>query len=186
MSGSFVQQEQRRIEELIAALEAVKDPQARECAKQLVRGVLELHGAGLARLLTILVDASASGQTTVETLAQDESVGALLLLHGLHPLELAERVRQAIEKMRASLGVQGIGIELLSVGEEVVRVKLSGNGQGKNSSATRLRREIEDAIFTLAPEVAAIEIENLPDANVHAMKFVPVSTLRANRRRVGP
>lgn len=186
MSESAARGEQRRIEELIAALEAVKDPQARDCASELVQGILELHGAGVARLLAIVGDAGEAGRTIIDGFARDESVRAILLLHGLHPQDVAERVRQAVNGMRALLGAQGVVVELTSIGEDAVRLKLSGSWHGKKLSVPQLRREIEDTIFELAPEVAAIEIEGLPDPNVHEIKFVPAATLRGNGAGAGP
>ncbi len=178
MSESTTERGQRRIEELIAALEMLDDPKARECAKELVQGVLDLHGAGLARLLAIVAEAAESGTATVAAMARDESVRALLLLHGLHPQDLAERVRQAVEKMRPFLGAQGIRVELSGASEESVGIKLSAKWHEKKISATALTREIETMVYEFAPEVAAIEIEGLPDASVQQVKFMPAATLR--------
>lgn len=181
MNESAAQRDQRRIGELVATLEALPDPDARACAKELVHGILALHATGLDRLLAILVDSGESGRTAIEVMACDESVRALLLLHGLHPHDLAARVRQALNKLHAQLGAQGIRIELLHASEPSVRVKLAGRWQGKTFSAATLTHEIEQAIFEFAPDVAAVEIEGLPDVNVHPMKFVPASARQVSR-----
>ena len=178
MNESAARREQRRIEELIFALEALPDPQARACATALVRSVLALHGEGLARLLAILADAGEPGRTMVELLAGDESVRALLLLHDLHPLDLAARVDEAIAGLQAELGARGIGIELLHASDASVRLKVSGIRDGKALATAAFTHEIEAAIFDAAPEVAAIEIEGLPEANVHPLKFIPAAALR--------
>lgn len=184
MSGVNGQQsDERRIEGLIAALEALDDPRGREQAKELMQAVLELHGAGLARLLEIVADAGDAGRTIIETLALDEQCRAILLLHGLHPHDLASRLRLAADKMRGLWGAQGIRIEVLSASQEVVRLKLSGNLRNKHAKVNK--SEIEDAIFAFAPEVASIEIEGLPDANVHEIKFVPASAYRGTVARTG-
>ena len=165
---------QDRIGELIAALEALADPAARDCARQLVHEILDLHAAGLSRMLDIFV---AGGPASLDVLACDDSVSALLLLHGLHPHDLATRVRHAVDGMRGTLGVQGISIELSGISEDAVQLRLRGNWIGKKLSAAQIRNDIEEAIFAMAPEVAAIEIDNLPDADVHEMKFMPASAL---------
>ena len=167
-----------RIGELIAALESLTDPQGRDCARQLVQEILDLHGAGLSRMLDIVVDGSAAGQTMLNQLAVDENVSALLLLHGLHPHDLASRVRQAVDGLRATFGVRGITLTLSDLVDETVRLRLTGKWHGKHITPTQIRQEIEAAIFALAPEVVAVEIDNLPDADVHEMKFVPASVLR--------
>ena len=67
-----------------------------------MQAVLGLHGAGLERILTHLDDA------TLDACVRDEIVGGLLLLHGLHPLELEERVREALEQVRPTLQLHGM------------------------------------------------------------------------------
>ena len=186
MSESAAQHEQRRIGELIATLEALPDPEARACAKGLVQGILELHAAGLDRLMAILMDSGEPGRTAVEAMARDEAVRALLLLHGLHPHELSARVQQAVNQLHTELGTQGIRIELLHAGEPSVRIKLSGRWRGKTFSAVTLTHEIEQAIFEFAPDVTAVEIEGLSEINVHPIKFIPVSARHANGITVHP
>lgn len=177
------QSKERRIEELIAALEALDDPRGREQAKELLQVVLDLHGAGVARLLEIVAGAGDAGRAIIEALALDEECRAILLLHGLHPHDLVSRVRRAVDKMRALLGAQGIRIEVISVSEEAVRLKLSGTLRNKHSKVNK--SEIEQAIFTLAPEISAIEIEGLPSPDVHELKFMPALTLRGDVARSG-
>ncbi|MFM0342777.1 NifU family protein [Paraburkholderia sp. RL17-347-BIC-D] len=165
--------QQRRIEELIAALETLDDPPARESAQELLQVVLDLHTNGLARLLEIVSSAGAMDDAMLEAFERDASVSALLLLHGLHPQDLATRVSRAVEKMRPLLGVQGIQIELLDAAEEAVRVKVAGRLQGKHNSVGELRQEIELAIFEAAPETMRVDIAGLQDVNVHELRFVP-------------
>lgn len=165
--------QQSRIEELIAALEALDDPPARESAQELLQVVLDLHTNGLARLLEIVSSAGAMDHAMVEAFERDAGVSALLLLHGLHPQDLPTRVARAVEKMRPLLAVQGIQIELLDAAEEAVRVKVAGRLQGKHNSVGELQQEIELAIFEAAPEAMRVEIAGLQDVNVHELRFVP-------------
>ncbi|MFM0059378.1 NifU family protein [Paraburkholderia phytofirmans] len=165
--------QQRRIEELIAALETLDDPTARESAQELLQVVLDLHTNGLARLLDIVSCAGAMDDAMVEAFERDAGVSALLLLHGLHPQDLPTRVSRAVEKMRPLLGVQGIQIELLDAAEEAVRVKVAGRLQGKHNSVGELQQEIELAIFEAAPEAMRVDIAGLQEVNVHELRFVP-------------
>jgi Fe-S cluster biogenesis protein NfuA len=173
---SAVAAQQRRIDELIAALEALDDPRAREPAKELLQVVLDLHTNGLARLMEIVADAGVMDDAMVEAFERDAGVSALLLLHGLHPQDLPTRVSRAVEKMRPLLGAQGIQIELLDAAEEAVRVRVAGRLQGKHNSVGELQQEIERAIFEAAPEAMRVEIAGLPDVNVHELRFVPHHT----------
>ena len=61
--------------------------------REIVQAVLDLHGAGLERILGHLADAG-DRRRVLDACARDEVVGGLLLLHGLHPLDLEERVLQ--------------------------------------------------------------------------------------------
>lgn len=170
---SAVALQQRRIDELIAALEALDDPRARAPARELLQVVLDLHTNGLARLMEIVSEAGALDDAMIEAFERDAGVSALLLLHGLHPQDLPTRVSRAVDKMRPLLGAQGIQIELLDAAEEAVRVRVAGRLQGKHNSVGELQQEIERAIFEAAPEAMRVEIAGLPDVNVHELRFVP-------------
>ena len=74
-------------------------------------------------------------------------MGGLLLLHGLHPLDLEARVRQALDKVRPYLRSHGGNVELLGVDEGVVRLRLEGSCHGCPSSAATMRQTIEEAIL---------------------------------------
>ncbi|OAJ59447.1 hypothetical protein A6V36_27805 [Paraburkholderia ginsengiterrae] len=182
---SAVAAQQHRIEELIAALEALDDPRAREPAKELLQVVLDLHTNGLARLMEIVSAAGVLDDAMVEAFERDAGVSALLLLHGLHPRDLSARVSRAVEKMRPLLGAQGIQIELLDAAQDAVRVQVTGRLQGKHNSVGELQREIERAIFDAAPEAMRVEIAGLPEVNVHELRFVPNHTEVTSRTEAG-
>ena len=172
-----------RIEELIRALEALSDTRAREQAKELVQVVLDLHGAGLARLIELTTTTGAAGQTLLDAFADDDQVRSLLLLHGLHPRDLESRVERAVEKMHPFLGTHGLRLELLQSGEELVRLKLHGNWQDKNLSAKTLKRDIEAAILDAAPDAARVEVEGLAEPPARPTEvFVPVPPIPSRKR----
>jgi Fe-S cluster biogenesis protein NfuA len=180
-----VEAQQRRIEELIAALEALEDPRAREPAKELLQVVLDLHSQGLSRLLEIVSAAGAMDEALIEALELDAPVSSLLLLHGLHPQDLPTRVARAVEKMRPLLGAHGIQIELIDAAEEAVCVQVSGRLQGKHNSVGELQQEIERSIFEAAPEAMRVEIAGLTEVNVHELRFVPTHTDVMSRTEAG-
>ena len=87
------------------------DGPARQTAVAAIQALLALHGEGFAQTLRLLEE---SGQEdAVRRLAADEVVGGLLLLHGLHPLPLEERVRQALARVRPYLASHGGNVELV-------------------------------------------------------------------------
>jgi Fe-S cluster biogenesis protein NfuA/nitrite reductase/ring-hydroxylating ferredoxin subunit len=88
-----------------------------------------------------------------ESLAADELVAHLLLLHGLHPVPVEQRVRAALEGVRPYLESHGGNVELLGVEEGVARLRLEGSCSGCPSSAMTLKLAIEKAIHEAAPDV---------------------------------
>ena len=139
-----------RIEAQLEDVEQLPDG-PRELATELVAGLLELYGEALARVLDRADDAPA--------LARDELIGHLMLVHGLHPVGLEERVRGALDEVRPYLGSHGGGVELLSVDGAVARLRLEGSCNGCPSSTATLKLAIEDAIHKAAPDVERIEAE---------------------------
>jgi Fe-S cluster biogenesis protein NfuA len=162
-----------RIEQLLDA-SAAAGPVARQRAEELVRLVVELYGAGLRRLLEIVDEAGGLDETVLERLAGDDLVASLLLVHGLHPYSVEERIERALARQRPLLDAHGGDVRLLGVSGGVVRLRVYGGG-GCGSAA--LRAAAERAVAEAAPEVARVEVEELPAAAV-----IPVDALAARLR----
>jgi Fe-S cluster biogenesis protein NfuA len=147
----------RKIEDLIQTIEESAEQAARANAKELVHAILELHGVGLMKILEIV---NQSGNPRiVDSLARDDLVGCLLLLHGIHPLDQAIRIEQALEKVRPRLFVHGGRLELLDLDKNVLRIRLHATRDGSPADAAsfQLRQWIEEAICAAAPEITTIE-----------------------------
>lgn len=147
-----------RAERRLGELESLPDPAAREAALGAVQAVLELHGEGLRRILDRL------GAAQAGLLAGDDLVGHLLVLHGLHPAPLEERVRAALDGVRPYLGSHGGDVELAGVEDGVVRLRLRGSCEGCPASAMTLKLAIEDAVLRAAPDVERVEAEGAAPA----------------------
>jgi Fe-S cluster biogenesis protein NfuA/nitrite reductase/ring-hydroxylating ferredoxin subunit len=172
-----------RISSLLDALGA-GGPVARDRAEELVRQVTELYGAGLERILHVLDSQGVLGSGTVSALTSDPLVSGLLLIHGLHPVDLPGRVAGALDSVRPYLGSHGGDVELLGISEEgVVRLRLLGSCQGCPSSSVTLKLAVEDAIESAAPEVTGIEVEEAAPAAVPAL--IPVGALRSRLDGLG-
>ena len=113
------------------------------------------------RILRAIAATEERGPALIDLLADDDLVGNLFLLHGLHPLDLEARVRLALEKVRPFLHSHGGNVELLGIAAGVVRLRMQGSCHGCPSSARTLQTTIEEAIFSKAPDVGAIELEGL-------------------------
>jgi Fe-S cluster biogenesis protein NfuA len=151
-----------RLDALLRELEQT-DPAARACFQEILQAVLDLHGAGLDRLLGHVAEAGAAGREVLDFCARDEVVGGMLLLHDLHPIDLEGRVHQALDSVRPYLRSHGGNVEVLGIQDGVVRLRLEGGCDGCASSAAAVRQTIEEAICGRAPEVLAVEVENVVD-----------------------
>src|SRR5205823_4298456 len=109
---------QARLQRLEALLtEAERNPTAQDRTREIVQAVLELHAAGLARMVEHLAAAGEAGRSVLDAWAADEVAAGLLLLHGLHPQDVEARVRQALDHVRPSLRAHGGSVELVSVSD---------------------------------------------------------------------
>jgi Fe-S cluster biogenesis protein NfuA len=142
---------------LLQQVDAIADADARSTALAAVQSLLELYGEGLARLADGI--AERCGPDALEAIAKDELVAHLLLLHGLHPIDLEARVRSALDGVRPYLASHGGNVELLGIEEGTARLRLQGTCSGCSSSETTLRLLIERAIQEAAPDLEAIETE---------------------------
>jgi Fe-S cluster biogenesis protein NfuA len=167
MAGTFNAREfQRRLERLDTLLQQAErggDPAALARTREIVQTILELHAAGLERILEHVNQAGAAGAAILDAFMRDDLAAGLLLLHGLHPLDLETRVRQALEGVRPYLRSHGGSVELLGIDDGVVRLRLEGNCHGCPSSAVTMKQTIEEAIIAKAPEVMAIDVEGLTE-----------------------
>ena len=166
------QNQAARIEALIQEVAAFPDQQMRTRTEELLHALLEMYGAGLLRMLEMTAQAQHAGQELIETFAQDELVGSLLLLHGLHPAGLEERILQAIARLQPSVQKQGSTIEFSRVENGVAYLRLSGNTRGCASSLNALKQTVEGTIYSAAPDLDEIRFEG-PQQTAIPVKFVP-------------
>lgn len=150
-----------RIEALLEQVESL-DPSCRTVAGELVQELVDLYGEGLGRLVEVVAARDADGSLARE-LAADELVAHLLLLHGLHPVPLEERVRGALAEVRPYLESHGGDVQLVGVQEGVVRLRLEGSCSGCPSSTMTLKLAIEDAIHKAAPDVERIDADGVEE-----------------------
>ena len=143
-----------RVETLLAQLHA--DPRAAELAEELVRCLVELYGAGLARIAELV------GPGTLGALADDPLVESLLLVHDLHPLDPDARVQRALDRVRPYLGSHAGGVRYLGIdGDGVVRLQLEGTCHGCPSSTVTVQQAIEQAVRDAVPEATGIDVEGV-------------------------
>jgi Fe-S cluster biogenesis protein NfuA len=154
-AGDDAQAAGERVEALLAELRSQAGPQVAATAEELVGCLVELYGAGLARI-TEVVGEDECGPKLMDKLVADPLVESLLLVHDLHPLDTSTRVRRAVEEVLPQLGSHAGNVEYLGLDEAgVLRLRLEQSG----CSADTVRDLIEKAVAGAAPEAAGVAIE---------------------------
>jgi Fe-S cluster biogenesis protein NfuA/nitrite reductase/ring-hydroxylating ferredoxin subunit len=176
-----LQERVARMETLLGEIETLADPNARTRAAEVVGVLLELYGEGLARMMEVVARGEERDRI-FEALAGDELISHLLLLHGLHPLDLETRVVQALEEVRPYLQSHGGNVELLGVEGGVARLRLQGSCSGCPSSTMTLKLAIEEAVLKAAPDLEGIEAEGVTEPKP-APTLVAGPTLRRKEKK---
>lgn len=175
MTNSEFQAHAEQIERMVERVNALRDDDARATALELMQSLMDMHGAALARIVEVLSDFGDSGRNSLAHLGADPLVCGLMVLYGVHPLALAERVQRAIEKVRPQVQKQGGKVELLDVSDSLVRVSISSSGNGCHSSPDALKSSVEQAIREAAPEVIEVVAEGVPSS---ATGFVSLNMIQ--------
>jgi Fe-S cluster biogenesis protein NfuA len=171
-----------RLEDLLARVEKISDPAARDITSQIIQTLMEFHSAGLQKILEHLAEAGALGERVIDQLGQDEVVSSLLLLYGLHPVSLEDRVQSALRQARPYLASHGGNVELLEISADgAVHLQMQGSCHGCPSSMQTLKNSIEQAIYDKAPDVTAIHVAGIEEAQPQQVNgFVPIEQLIAS------
>jgi Fe-S cluster biogenesis protein NfuA len=160
-----LQAQLQHLDALIRRIDGFDDPAVREFLGETIQAVLDLHGAGLARILARLEGAGAAGGRVLAECLRDESIAGLLLLHGLHPASLEERVRRALDDVRPLLRSHGGDVELVELTDAgAARLRLTGSCHGCPSSSATMRQTIEEALLAAAPDLSAVALDGEPGA----------------------
>ncbi|MEE1752098.1 hypothetical protein [Streptomyces sp. SP18CS02] len=158
MSAVDAEQAGRRVEEVLDRLAATGDEAVCEAAEELVRGLMDFYGAGLARIVGHLDGGSAGKKPPGGSLAAllgDELVASLLVLHDLHPEDSATRIVRAVD----SLPQYALRIVEFDDTTATLRLRTSaGPGCGCASTGEEARQAVEDALACFAPEVRSVEL----------------------------
>ncbi len=156
-----VQQVNARVEELLGSLSASP---AAPAAEELVGLLVNLYGDALAQIIDLVGNEGPAGQSILAKLVEDPLVESLLLLHGLHPLDVDARIQRALDRVRPYLGSHAGGVEYLGVTDGAARLRLEGSCHGCPSSTVTVQLAIEDAVLDAAPEVSSVVVEGMTAA----------------------
>lgn len=167
----------QKIGELVQELDSIGDPAVRTRAKELVQSLLELHGAGLERILEVIFQNGEGGAQVIDKLGRDPLVSSLLILYGLHPDELHTRVERKLEDIGSKLRKAGAEAELIATEGGNVRVQVKIDQHACGSTARTVQSMIEDAMYEAAPDLKSIVIDGFEKPA--ASGFVALGALQA-------
>lgn len=164
-----------RVERMVERVSSIADADARSSALDLLQSVMDLHGAAVARIVELLRETEA-GRTSLARLGADPLICGLLVLYGVHPVPLEERVSRAVSSVAPQLRKHSGIAELIAVSDTKVQVKIQSTGHGCGSSIDMLKDTVEQAILEAAPEVEEVLVEG---AAAHSSTgFVPLNLIQ--------
>jgi Fe-S cluster biogenesis protein NfuA len=167
------------VDKMVRALEEASDPMLRANAKELVSALMALHGACLERMMEVIGKAGAAGKSIIESFARDEMVRSVLLLYGLHPVELKTRVLEALAGTSADVRSQG-SVSFVSLDEAgVLTLRVETKAGSCQSTGATLKHAIEQAVYEAAPDITGIVMEGYSESTATGA-FVPLATLAAS------
>jgi Fe-S cluster biogenesis protein NfuA/nitrite reductase/ring-hydroxylating ferredoxin subunit len=149
------------VQELQERLDAAEPSPAKELAEGLVGGLVQMYGAGLEHIVSSLQLGGEDGRDALRAMAEDPLLGALLLIHDLHPVSLQERVDGALEQVRPYMESHGGDVELLSLHDGVARIRLRGSCSDCAASTVTLELAIKQALEQAAPDLEGLEVEGV-------------------------
>lgn len=160
------------IERLVERVSGLPEGEARTTALDLLQSLMDLYGSAMSRMVELLSDSGEAGRSSLAKVSSDPLICGLLVLYGIHPVALEDRVNSAIEKARPQLHKQGGSVTLIGLTDGVVRLSIQSSGHGCHSSPEALQNIVDQAIREAAPEVVEIVAEGVSSG------FVPVNMIQ--------
>ena len=176
LDNAAVRDRLTRLDGLLEQVEAIPGPSG-QVALEAVSALAEVYGEALARVV-----AYASGTPALtQAMIDDELLGHLLVLHGIHPDPVQRRVTRALDQLRPALQERGGDVELSSIDHGVATIHLSIKG----CSSAGVEDAVREAVLTAAPELS--DVRPAPADGNRDTAFVPLAALLFRTpSRVGP
>jgi len=168
------QEQTGRIESLVERVSSLADEDARKTALELLQSMMDLHGMAISRIVEVL-GASEAGRASLARLGADPLICGMLVLYGVHPVPLEERVARAIESAAPQLRKHSGIAELIGISGAIVEVRIESSGHGCGSSLDALKGTLVQAILEAAPEVEQVAVKGAPSVSTG---FVPLSLIQ--------
>jgi hypothetical protein len=178
VSEKEFQEKMRRLGALVGELDQMPAGGSKVATRELVQLLMEIHGAGLERILELVKEsgreAGTAGEAIISRFGEDPIARNLLLLYGLHPDHLETRVVKALDAMKGRLRKLDCEVKLVSIHEGAVQVRLHISGHAHGSTRKDLRSIVEGGMYDLVPDLTSLTILGAED---ESSGFVPLESL---------
>jgi len=168
------QEKLRRLGMLVGELDQMPGGGSKVAARDVVQLLMEVHGAGLERIMEIVFESGAQGTALIDRLGQDPIVRNLLLLYSLHPDDVETRVLKALDTAGARLRKFAAEVELVSLQDGAIQLRLRTSGHGCGSTTKKLKAIVEESINDQAPDLTSLTIH---EPEQESSGFVPIESL---------
>jgi hypothetical protein len=149
-----------QVERLLEEVQAVSGPVAWPRVEALVAALLELYRAGVERTLAQARGAARDARELDRALAADPMVSSLLLLLGLHPMSLEERIDVALRNVRIEVPWAAF-LELVGVEDGIAKLRAVERHAAQRPPSTAI---VARAVEREAPELLGVQIDGGADA----------------------
>lgn len=165
----------RQLGTLVGEINEAPEGSSKVAAREMVQLLMEVHSAGLERIMELVFESGEHGGAIINRLGQDPIARNLLLLYSLHPDDLETRVLKALDDAKTHLRKHNTAVELVSIEDGAVHIRLLISGHACGSTTKTLQSIVEESIYELAPDLTSLVILGSEDES--ASGFVPLENL---------
>jgi hypothetical protein len=148
----------RQLGALVGDLDKDASSAPSAAVRESIQLLMEVHGAALQRIMELIYEAGAAGEAIILKAGEDPIVRQFLVLYSLHPEHFETRVLKAIDTAGSQLRKLNSEVELLSIRQGAVQVRIHTSGHACGSTAKTVRLIVEESIYDLAPDLTSLEI----------------------------
>ncbi len=169
------QEKIRQLGTLVSELNEAPEGGSKVAAREMVQLLMEVHGAGLERIMELVFESGEQGEAIIHRLGQDPIARNLLLLYSLHPDDMETRILKALDEAKARLRKHNTDVEVISIHDGAVQLRLLTSSHACGSTTKTLQSIVEESIYELAPDLTSLAILGSEDDS--ASGFVPLENL---------